>query len=507
MDESRFQPVLNTFERCPRAFALDEFLAYLDDDADFSMLHGLLLSNGFLCARNELTSGGDGGLYFHASALTQAAVALAQRISELKLVRLSEGQFFKSLAGRLGVPADSLPQYIFTMLERVCLIAAGGRPGILAFPFSRLASKAAHEQSSLLWIAARSQGLAEMTAEQHDQASSAHLDLALSTLTLREREIVERRAGLGGAEQETLECLGTRIDLTRERVRQIEAIAVKQLAFHRDGSGLNMGLALYHDVLARGGSAIVRDEHARCARSAFLLGWFGLSVIRCSSLGTDLIGVTRSERDSLLGRQYFPDGLDDDAILSAVYEELGLPLLDTMYIAERLSESVHRRLRVGQRTYLALRHLGEPSHYSLVHQTYSELFPNHSTTEKAVHAALARQELGIVWIGIRGTYALSEWGYERPSEDLFASVARIVGEAYAATGRPVSIEFIRREMEELRSVVNPASVNVATWLNDAIRRVSSDTFVPASVAGVEADPFVQMIEGLVADADRDPPSR
>ena len=57
---------------------------------------------------------------------------------------------------------------------------------------------------------------------------------ALGDLPERDREIVTLRYGLGGADPVSLEEIGRRFDLTRERVRQIEARALARLALNRE---------------------------------------------------------------------------------------------------------------------------------------------------------------------------------------------------------------------------------------------------------------------------------
>jgi RNA polymerase sigma factor (sigma-70 family) len=59
----------------------------------------------------------------------------------------------------------------------------------------------------------------------------ARADLAtvLQDLPDRERTVITLRFGLGGEEPMTLERIGGRLGLTRERVRQIESAAIKQL--------------------------------------------------------------------------------------------------------------------------------------------------------------------------------------------------------------------------------------------------------------------------------------
>ena len=55
------------------------------------------------------------------------------------------------------------------------------------------------------------------------------IDDVLSTLTFREREIIKLRYGIGDGYTYTLEEVGRIFRVTRERVRQIEAKAVRKL--------------------------------------------------------------------------------------------------------------------------------------------------------------------------------------------------------------------------------------------------------------------------------------
>ncbi len=55
------------------------------------------------------------------------------------------------------------------------------------------------------------------------------IDRSLSTLTVRESEILKMYYGLGGMPAQTLEEIGTRFELTRERVRQIKEKAIRRL--------------------------------------------------------------------------------------------------------------------------------------------------------------------------------------------------------------------------------------------------------------------------------------
>ena len=56
------------------------------------------------------------------------------------------------------------------------------------------------------------------------------VQVALNALSDREAEIIRLRFGIGGVEPQTLEEVGKKFGITRERVRQIEAAALKKLA-------------------------------------------------------------------------------------------------------------------------------------------------------------------------------------------------------------------------------------------------------------------------------------
>jgi RNA polymerase sigma factor (sigma-70 family) len=51
----------------------------------------------------------------------------------------------------------------------------------------------------------------------------------VKTLTYREREVIELRYGLDGGGPRTLEDVGRVLNISKERVRQIEARAIRQL--------------------------------------------------------------------------------------------------------------------------------------------------------------------------------------------------------------------------------------------------------------------------------------
>jgi RNA polymerase sigma factor (sigma-70 family) len=72
-------------------------------------------------------------------------------------------------------------------------------------------------------------GAADPVAEAEQGEVARVVAAALRALSPRERQVVAARHGLGGRAPETLEQIGRRPGLTRERVRQIEAEALGRL--------------------------------------------------------------------------------------------------------------------------------------------------------------------------------------------------------------------------------------------------------------------------------------
>ena len=64
------------------------------------------------------------------------------------------------------------------------------------------------------------------------------VEKALGCLTEREREVVEHRFGLKTGFGKTLEEVGNEFNVTRERIRQIEAKALRKIKRSSTGKGL-----------------------------------------------------------------------------------------------------------------------------------------------------------------------------------------------------------------------------------------------------------------------------
>jgi RNA polymerase primary sigma factor len=75
---------------------------------------------------------------------------------------------------------------------------------------------------------------AEVEEELHVSLQQKALHHALGALPEREREVLKLRYGLNGDDPHSLEQIGRRMGITRERVRQLESQALERLAVQRE---------------------------------------------------------------------------------------------------------------------------------------------------------------------------------------------------------------------------------------------------------------------------------
>ena len=72
----------------------------------------------------------------------------------------------------------------------------------------------------------------------NDENLCAHIESVLDELTETKRQVIARRFGLRGFEKSTLDDVGQAINLTRERVRQIQVEALRSLRVLLENLGL-----------------------------------------------------------------------------------------------------------------------------------------------------------------------------------------------------------------------------------------------------------------------------
>ncbi len=328
----------------------------------------------------------------------------------------------------------------------------------------------------------------ESLADDRNRCRALHeplqgwVDDAISRLTRRQAAVVKEREGIVGSKPKTLGEIGDSWNVTRERVRQIEGKAWERL----DSPGPKRLLvsALLCDIIKRQGSLCVRMDSPDEPWRAFIAKCVEVPRAEFPKLGMAVLGWSSKSLPDPSSLVPFPESLDADVVADRLETDWvpSLPGDDFRMVAERLTALSRRRLGPSKRVYLALRHIGKPAHFSVIAEVHNSLFPDHHSNENAVHNLLCSEQHGVVWIGTKGTYALRDWGYERPSAPLFEQVAEIVAEFYEATGKPVPRTTIAGEMGKLRSVVHPSSLAFATDANPRVLKMPGDCFVPKNAA-------------------------
>lgn len=219
---------------------------------------------------------------------------------------------------------------------------------------------------------------------------------------------------------------------------------------------------------------------------------FGLD--RCESLTLEnvgkLLGLTRERIRQIemkaLRKLMHPTRRRRLAVLAELLLELErertvysarIPTGREKTLASIPGAGVRRKLSLTDRIYLAMRIIGEPAHFSHIARVHNELFPKLWRTDHNIHGAMGRDER-IVWVGMKGIYALREWGYEQPDKDLFETVAEIVEEVYRKTYRPVNVNDVFANIGKYRKLYNRNSVLMALQFNAKLVPASSDSFLP-----------------------------
>ncbi len=254
----------------------------------------------------------------------------------------------------------------------------------------------------------------------------------------RDRQIIARRFGFGLKKRQTLEKIGNDFNITRERVRQIEKVAITKMRAS-NAPQINLanqyiaeivreagGVALVSDIAQVLGAPendlsyivfltllspdiqlIDEDDHLRL--SAGLMPIYTRSQV--IQLVNEIVGVVKS-----IGK---PVGLSKlraklPSELSALTcEELmrtskELAFFDGKWGLATWPEVNPKSIR--DKTYLVLSRHGRPLHFSdIASHVRSMGAAKRDVTVQAVHNELIK-DIRFILIG-RGIYALAEWGY------------------------------------------------------------------------------------------------
>ncbi len=319
------------------------------------------------------------------------------------------------------------------------------------------------------------------------------LDDLFMVLTEKEAMVIKRRFALQGQPKQTLEKIGRHFKVTRERVRQIEGIALSKLRRTVRTTKLNDVNEMAKSILRVNGGVMREDELIsqvlkRMPNSTDLDG----AVLRLSfSIDTDMSTSGHSgsfvpfwrleslamedisvivenmvkilkKRRSCMKREELVSSVQ---ALNLFKDRIpGKELINScMTIDERLREIDEgwgltewrfvRPRSIRDKVEIVLRKAGVPLHFmEIANRIRESRFDHKNVTVQAVHNELIRYPQ-FVLVG-RGLYALREWGYEP------GTVADVI-EAILKEKGPLSKKEIIAEVAKQRTVkVGTISLNL-----------------------------------------------
>lgn len=270
-------------------------------------------------------------------------------------------------------------------------------------------------------------------------------------LTQKETEVIKRRFALAGQSKQTLEKIGKHFTVTRERIRQIESIALSKLkrtvrttglndvnemakGILRASGGLMLSSELVSSVLKRlpgsemvDGSILklsfsIDNEMASEGRSQTYKPFWRLSNLSMDDITTivDMSVKFLNKRHSCMKAAELISSIQAMPVFQGRIPSSEL-ILSCLTIDERLKEIPEgwgltewrfvRPRSIRDKVEIILKKSGRPMHFMEIANTIKEAgFDHKNVTVQAVHNELIRYPQ-FVLVG-RGLYALREWGYE-----------------------------------------------------------------------------------------------
>jgi len=313
-------------------------------------------------------------------------------------------------------------------------------------------------------------------------------------LTAKEKEILVGRFSLDNEEKQTLESIGQRFNVTRERVRQIENIAINKLRRTVVNTRLKDINALGKAILQGAGGVLLEDKLVsyiyhrietptdfdkniiklslrideeivkQDKTSIFRVFWYLSDVSK-----HQILDILEEAIKNLKGKG---DVMSEESLVAKIMNKLSLKYenLTPVLIASILEVDVRLKKTdegwgltswrhinpksIRDKAYIVLKKAAKPLHFvDIANHIIEAKFDKKMVTTQAVHNELIRYDK-FVLIG-RGLYALKEWGYES------GTVADVIEAILKGNGEPMTKKEIVAEVMKQRKIkVGTISLNL-----------------------------------------------
>lgn len=310
------------------------------------------------------------------------------------------------------------------------------------------------------------------------------IDDIFMVLSEKEREVVVRRFSLDNQQKQTLESIGQRFNVTRERVRQIEKIALGKLKRTVNSTKLRFVPEIAEAVLKEQGGIMLEQDLIKrileTIENAAEVDWHIVRLALAISpnlsnlektnlyapswhLTTLSSGIIRSTLDNAVSTlKVRKDVIPHDELHKLLTTSKGvqeLDLLDTFYpsvlkadlriksVDEGYGLMTWRHINprsIRDKAYIVLKKEKKPLHFvDIANHIEESSFDKKQVTVQAVHNELIRYPQFV--LVCRGLYALKEWGYQD------GTVADII-ESLLAKKSPLSKQDITKGVLKQRQV-------------------------------------------------------
>jgi hypothetical protein len=483
--------VLNTLVKCPYSFTIEDPLDFVDFDTNIPLDSFRWLFSNELRFIRIIEKSSNNDRFISKRALFKWYYDLNLRLAQSRQFKLTNQYVAFAMShlrreGRWNFPPPEIVEW-GRSLGFICPSCTSSQ---YVFPLARILSYMSPIHPSPVSIKLTEIVLNDLSNEEIWQlplgdVAEKLIEIGFSQFDRKVVRIVQARAGILKERYATLVQISKIYGLSRERIRQIERIFWHKL--HSPSQRLKMPFiaAFLCDFMNESGRLLVDANPSKGSHRSFLAKCIFIPLTKLPKFKMIVLSDTKGIYSILkrilrkFSTQHY-ENIDIDYITNLLESESDIVLVNTdvKVIAERIMQLLRRRLNKAQKTYLALRTIGKPSHYSEIATVYNTLFPDSPLTENNIHAILSRELYGVVWIGVRGAFALKKWGYTHPSKTLFDTVTEIVKIIYKHTGRPVPFAVILAEVGKYRRVINPNSLFFATQRNPNLECISKDLFIP-----------------------------
>jgi len=309
-------------------------------------------------------------------------------------------------------------------------------------------------------------------------------------LSEKERNVIKKRFALANEEKHTLEAIGQEFGVTRERVRQIESIALQKLRRTIDSTSLKHVNNRAKEILQSHGEVMLEEKliskvlHSINSTSEVDGSIIRLSLAiddevrkqdrthqfkpfwRAARINLSEIATVANKAASVLGKQ--KDVMLEDQLVNTVRADLANKgkNFDTTLIRSVLD--LDHRLKktesgwglmtwrhinprsIRDKALLVMRREQKPMHFVEIANAITDFgFDRKMVTVQAVHNELIREE-NFVLIG-RGLYALSEWGY---SEGTVSDIIEALLDEHGEMTKDEIIQGVLRQRQVKKGTIS-----------------------------------------------------